>query len=61
LAFFPGMDVPAHRKAALLRQALRTIREQFTLVTMSTHARALARRTDLRVRQPVASVAGSER
>jgi hypothetical protein len=61
LAFFPGMDVPVHRKAALLRQALRMMREHFTLVTMSSHARALARRTDLRVRQPVASVVGSQR
>ena len=43
LAFFPGMDVPGTTKRALVRDVLQALSEQFTLVTMGTHAaRALS-------------------
>ena len=62
LAFFPGMEVPARRKAALLRRVLQMIRDKFAIVTMSVHAHALACRTGLRIRRPMAAAAvGSER
>jgi hypothetical protein len=45
LAFFPGMDVPAARKRALVTEVLETIAARFTLVPMSVHAaQALAHR-----------------
>jgi hypothetical protein len=55
LAFFPGMDVPARRKAELLRRAIHMIREHFTTVNMSTHARSLLARNNLSVDSSVAS------
>jgi hypothetical protein len=39
LTFFPGMDVPARDKRALVRAALALLAEHFTLVPMSAHAR----------------------
>ena len=38
LAFFPGMDLPAEHKRALVREVLGTLAAQFTLVPMSVHA-----------------------
>jgi hypothetical protein len=55
LAFFPGMDVPARRKAALFRRAIQLLREHYSLVNMSTHARSLLARQDLSVHSSVAS------
>ena len=55
LAFFPGMDVPARRKAELFRRAIQMLREHFTTVNMSAHARALLARNNLSVRSSVAS------
>jgi hypothetical protein len=54
LAFFPGMDVPARRKADLFRRAIQMLREHYSLVNMSTHARSLLARQDLSVRSSVA-------
>ena len=39
------MDVPARRKAELFRRAIHMLREHFTTVNMSAHARALLART----------------
>jgi peptidoglycan/xylan/chitin deacetylase (PgdA/CDA1 family) len=50
LRFFPGMDQPTDRKAALLRRVLGTIRESFTPVTMGMHATHLSARPDLALR-----------
>ena len=55
LAFFPGMDVPARRKAELFRRAIHMLREHFTTVSMSAHARSLLARNNLSVRSSVAS------
>ncbi|HEV7994193.1 MAG TPA: polysaccharide deacetylase family protein [Gemmatimonadaceae bacterium] len=55
LAFFPGMDVPARRKAELFRRAVRMLREHFTIVNMSAHARSLLARNNLSVHSSVAS------
>jgi peptidoglycan/xylan/chitin deacetylase (PgdA/CDA1 family) len=55
LAFFPGMDVPARRKAELFRRAMDMLRQHFSLVTMGAHARALLTRSDLSVRPSVAA------
>jgi hypothetical protein len=55
LAFFPGMDVPARRKAELFRRAIHMLREHFTTVNMSAHARSLLARNNLSVRSSVAS------
>ncbi|MGE0798204.1 MAG: polysaccharide deacetylase family protein [Lautropia sp.] len=49
LGFFPGMDLPSERKSALLGRVLRTIGEQFELVSMGTHAAACAARGALPV------------
>ena len=55
LAFFPGMDVPAQRKAELFRRAIHMLREHFTTVNMSAHARSLLARNNLSVRSSAAS------
>ena len=55
LAFFPGMDVPARRKADLFRRAIQLLREHYSLVNMSTHARSLLARKDLSVHSSVTS------
>jgi len=55
LAFFPGMDVPARRKAELFRRAMQLLREHYSLVNMSTHARSLLARRNLSVHSSVAS------
>ena len=57
LAFFPGMDVPARRKADLFRRAIQMLKEHYSLVNMSTHARSLLARKDLSVHSSVASSA----
>jgi len=38
LAFFPGMDVPAEPKRAIVHEVLGILGERFTLVPMSAHA-----------------------
>ncbi len=55
LGFFPGMDVPARRKAELFRRAIQLLRQHFTIVSMGAHARALLARKDLSVRPLVAA------
>jgi hypothetical protein len=40
LSFFPGMDLPASRKLALVARAMRVLGESYRLVTMAEHARA---------------------
>ncbi len=50
LAFFPGMDLPGARKIELFLRVLRRLGEQFRLVDMSTHARAIIARGGLPLR-----------
>ena len=38
LAFFPGMDLPAAHKRAVVREVIATLAAHFTLVPMSSHA-----------------------
>lgn len=38
LRFFPGMDVPAQTKRALVRDVMAVLADHFTLVPMSSHA-----------------------
>jgi hypothetical protein len=52
LAFFPGMDLPTSLKLRLFDEVLRRLGEHFTLVPMSTHARAILARPGLRQRLP---------
>ncbi len=52
LAFFPGMDVRAATKRALVREVLATLGEHFTLVPMSTHAAQALAQNRLTVLQP---------
>lgn len=59
LGFFPGMDLPGARKRALFRKVLETLGTRFRLVNMSTHARAIGERRNLRQRWPVATGAGT--
>ncbi|MGE0315474.1 MAG: polysaccharide deacetylase family protein [Lautropia sp.] len=50
LKFFPGMDLPSARKAALLSAVLRKIGRRYRIVTMGAHARAIAARQGLSLR-----------
>jgi peptidoglycan-N-acetylglucosamine deacetylase len=59
LAFFPGMDVPGERKRALVREVLRTLARQFTLVTMGSHASQALAQKRLAVRTPSARPAAA--
>jgi hypothetical protein len=52
LRFFPAMDLPGARKVALFRRVLARYRQNFDLVTMGAHARELAARDRLPLRQP---------
>jgi peptidoglycan/xylan/chitin deacetylase (PgdA/CDA1 family) len=52
LAFFPGMDLPHRRKAALFDRALRALGEHFELVPMGLHADAIEARRTLPARTP---------
>jgi hypothetical protein len=53
LAFFPGMDLDHRRKRALLVSALGLLREQFTLVPLGVHAKALETQGDIQTRHPL--------
>ena len=52
LAFFPGMDLPAKHKRAIVSEILGTLGEQFTLVPMSSHATTVLARKRLAVVEP---------
>lgn len=49
LAFFPGMDLSSVQKVILFKKVLKELDKHFTLVNMSTHARSLLARTDIRI------------
>jgi peptidoglycan-N-acetylglucosamine deacetylase len=55
LAFFPGMDLPSHRKRELFAKALTILSEKHTPVTMSAHASAIRARARLARRVPDAA------
>ena len=52
LAFFPGMDLPAEHKRAIVSEILGRLSEQFTLVPMSSHATTALARNRLAVVEP---------
>ena len=52
LGFFPGMNVPAERKRAIVREVLGVMAERYTLVPMSAHASAALREERIAVREP---------
>jgi peptidoglycan/xylan/chitin deacetylase (PgdA/CDA1 family) len=54
LAFFPGMDLTGRRKVELFHRVLRVLGEHYSLVNMSTHARALLADSRLRTLVPAA-------
>jgi peptidoglycan-N-acetylglucosamine deacetylase len=51
LRFFPGMDLTGKRKTEIFIRVMRTLGEQFELVNMSTHARAIVARRTLATRR----------
>ena len=59
LAFFPGMDLTGARKIAVFLKVLRILGDQFRLVNMSTHARAILARPALGERVVEQPSAGS--
>ncbi len=52
LSFFPGMDLPSERKAALLAKVLKVIGAKYRLVPMGEHATAIAGRPAIATRVP---------
>jgi peptidoglycan-N-acetylglucosamine deacetylase len=42
MSFFPAMNLPVSRKLKFMRYIFKTLNEQFTIVTMGEHARAIA-------------------
>jgi len=48
LSFFPGMRLPREKKLAMVDSVLRSLSDQFTVVTMQQHASDAARRSHLR-------------
>jgi hypothetical protein len=52
LAFFPGMDVPAEWKRALVHEVLAALGAQFTMVPMSVHAAQALAQDRLAVLEP---------
>lgn len=51
LAFFPGMELPSERKAALLVKVLERIGRHYRLVPMGVHANLIASRGELPLRR----------
>jgi peptidoglycan-N-acetylglucosamine deacetylase len=41
MSFFPAMNLPVSRKLKFMRYIFKTLNEQFTIVTMGEHARAI--------------------
>jgi peptidoglycan-N-acetylglucosamine deacetylase len=41
MSFFPAMNLPVSRKLKFMRYIFKTLNEQFTIVTMTEHARAI--------------------
>lgn len=52
LSFFPGMDLPSERKAALLKKVLKAIGAQYRIVPMGEHAQSIGNRQGLALRVP---------
>jgi hypothetical protein len=48
LAFFPGMDLSSDRKVQVFDHVIGTLSKHYRLVNMSTHARSLQQRHDLK-------------
>ena len=59
LQFFPGMDLPGHRKVELFTRVLRILGEHFRLVDMSTHARDILSRRAPALRPALPPVAAT--
>lgn len=52
LRFFPGMDLSSQKKIEIFEKVLNELAKQFVLVNMSTHAKSLLERKDLKVISP---------
>jgi hypothetical protein len=48
LAFFPGMDLPSQRKVEIFVSVLKELAQQFTLVSLGTHAQSFLGRNNLK-------------
>ena len=51
MRFFPGMELSSARKLQLFDKVIRTLSKHFTLVNMSTHAKSILKRDNLKVIQ----------
>lgn len=49
LAFFPGMDLPSEKKLQVFDKVIGTLSKHYSLVNMTTHAKALSQNKNLRV------------
>ncbi|MBW4616491.1 MAG: polysaccharide deacetylase family protein [Desmonostoc vinosum HA7617-LM4] len=47
LSFFPGMNIPTYKKLAVLRNGLKLLKSQFTILTVGQHAQFLTRQSIL--------------
>lgn len=52
LRFFPAMGLPSERKLQIVDGCLRILGEEFEVMSLDRHAEALARRSDLPLREP---------
>jgi len=52
LAFFPGMDLSRNQKIQLFNQVIKTLSKHFKLVKMSTHARSILKKNNLKIYSP---------
>lgn len=60
LAFFPGMSLPSHKKLATLSQAIGMLTRQYRVVSMQTHAEAIATTRRIPVLDPERQFAASK-
>lgn len=52
LKFFPGMDLSSQRKIQVFENVFKELSKHFTFVNMSTHAKSVLKRNDLKVISP---------
>lgn len=52
LAFFPAMGVPSEKKLTVVKEILRLLNSQFTVLTMEAHAQHIAQQADLATLTP---------
>ncbi|WNZ46668.1 polysaccharide deacetylase family protein [Leptolyngbya boryana CZ1] len=54
LAFFPAMNLPSYKKVAMMSKIIRVLTDNFTVLTISQHARQMAKAEDIPVMHPSA-------